>query len=182
MQWLHEQPMNHISLKNRNRPWCYVKLPTVQDAFRPIPGLISCAGVTGRWGLLSHAQKCNQMAGLIKSLVETPWKHHLFMQLFIVQLSFVWRSCIAVAIVNHHMCKHASISALLSILLTFILYVHCVLFRFPFFMQLCLQPLSFLGCHWSTFPSLPVWILPFHSWDTLLASYTHAFCELMGYS
>ena len=24
--------------------------------FWPIPGLISCFGVTGRWGLLSHAQ------------------------------------------------------------------------------------------------------------------------------
>ena len=29
---------------------------TVQDAFQPIPGLINCTGVTGRWGLLSHAQ------------------------------------------------------------------------------------------------------------------------------
>ena len=36
----------------QNRPRCYAKSPTVQDAFRPIPGLISCAGVTGRWGLL----------------------------------------------------------------------------------------------------------------------------------
>ena len=30
--------------------------PTVQDAFWPIPGLISYGGVTGRWGVLSHAQ------------------------------------------------------------------------------------------------------------------------------
>ena len=30
--------------------------PTVPDVFQQIPGLISCAGVTGRWGLLSHAQ------------------------------------------------------------------------------------------------------------------------------
>ena len=29
---------------------------TAQDVFRPIPGLISSAGVTGRWGLLYHAQ------------------------------------------------------------------------------------------------------------------------------
>ena len=28
----------------------------MQDAFRPISGLISCAGVTGRWGLPYHAQ------------------------------------------------------------------------------------------------------------------------------
>ena len=26
-----------------------------QDTFRPIPGLISCTEVTGRWGLLYHA-------------------------------------------------------------------------------------------------------------------------------
>ena len=38
------------------RPRCCVKLPTAQDVFQPIPGLISCAGVTGRWGVLSHAQ------------------------------------------------------------------------------------------------------------------------------
>ena len=31
------------------------KSPTAQDGFWPIPGLISCAGVTGRWGLLSGA-------------------------------------------------------------------------------------------------------------------------------
>ena len=50
----HGQSVNHISLKNR--PWCYTKSPTAQDAFRPIPGLISCTGVTRRWGLLSRAQ------------------------------------------------------------------------------------------------------------------------------
>ena len=42
----------YISLKNR--PRCYGKSPTVQDAFWPIPGLVSCGGVTGR--LLPHAQ------------------------------------------------------------------------------------------------------------------------------
>ena len=30
--------------------------------FQPIPGLISCGGVTGRWGLLSHVQ---MQSGLI---------------------------------------------------------------------------------------------------------------------
>ena len=49
----------------KNRPRCYVKSPTAQDAFQLIPGLISTAGVTGRWGLLCHAQKCSQVAGLI---------------------------------------------------------------------------------------------------------------------
>ena len=33
-----------------------------------IPALISCTGATGRWGLLSHAQKCSKMAGLGNSL------------------------------------------------------------------------------------------------------------------
>jgi len=28
----------------------------MQYTFQPIPGLISCVGVTKRWGLLSHAQ------------------------------------------------------------------------------------------------------------------------------
>ena len=50
----HEQPTNQISLKNR--PRCYTKSPTAQDVFRPLPRLISYAGVTRRWGLLSHAQ------------------------------------------------------------------------------------------------------------------------------
>ena len=35
----------------------------MQDAFRPMPGLFSCAGVTGNVGVLCHAQ----MAGLIES-------------------------------------------------------------------------------------------------------------------
>ena len=34
----------------KNRPRCYTKSPTAQDAFWPIPGLISCAEVTGRKG------------------------------------------------------------------------------------------------------------------------------------
>ena len=53
---IHEQSMNHISLNTKGRPRCYVKSPTVQDAFWPIPDVISYAGVTGSWGLLSHAQ------------------------------------------------------------------------------------------------------------------------------
>ena len=39
---MREQLINHIFL----RPKYYAKLPTAQDAFRPIPGLISCVGVT----------------------------------------------------------------------------------------------------------------------------------------
>ena len=33
------------------------KVTHVQDAFWLIPRFISCAGVTGRWGLLSHAHE-----------------------------------------------------------------------------------------------------------------------------
>ena len=50
-----EQSMNHISLKERYAYIDVQKSPTTQDAFWPIPGLISCAGVAGSWGLLSHA-------------------------------------------------------------------------------------------------------------------------------
>ena len=35
-----QRTTNHF----KNRPRCYTKSPTVQDAFWPIPGLISCAG------------------------------------------------------------------------------------------------------------------------------------------
>ena len=35
--------------------------------FRPLPGLISGAGVTGRWGLLSHAQNAVR-AGLVQKV------------------------------------------------------------------------------------------------------------------
>ena len=65
--------------------------------FRPLPGLISGAGVTGRWGLLSHAQNAVRGLALFERLVETPQKHHVFVQLFFVQLSYV-----AIVIVNHH--------------------------------------------------------------------------------
>ena len=41
---------NHIPSNKIRRPRCYTKPLTVQDVFRPISGLISCAGVTRRWG------------------------------------------------------------------------------------------------------------------------------------
>ena len=54
--------MIHISLNKKGRPGCNIesprcsaKSPIAQDKFQPNPGLISCAGVTGRWGLLSNA-------------------------------------------------------------------------------------------------------------------------------
>ena len=57
---VYEQPMNHIG-----RPRWYVKSPIAQDMFWPISSFISCAGVTRRWGLLSHAQNAAKVAGLI---------------------------------------------------------------------------------------------------------------------
>ena len=50
------EPINTQTNKQKNRPRCYVKSPTVQDTFRPVPGLISSAGMIERLGLLSHAQ------------------------------------------------------------------------------------------------------------------------------
>ena len=47
--WIINEP--HLPEK---RPRCHVKSPTAQDAFQPIPGLINCTEVTGRWGL----QRC----------------------------------------------------------------------------------------------------------------------------
>ena len=37
--------------------------PNVQDTFWPVPGLISCAGVTGSVGITRHAH-ATQIAGL----------------------------------------------------------------------------------------------------------------------
>ena len=76
---MQEQSTNHISLKNRLR--CYVKSPTAQDVFRPIPGLISYTGVTRRGGLLSHARNAVRWLVLSKRLVEALWRHLLLMQL-----------------------------------------------------------------------------------------------------
>ena len=45
---MYEQSTNHISL-TKIRPRCYAKSSTAQDAFWSIPGLISFAGVIGRW-------------------------------------------------------------------------------------------------------------------------------------
>ena len=48
--------------------------------FRPIPSLISCAGVTGRWLLLSHAQNAVMWLALFNK-----WK---LIECYIVQPSF----------------------------------------------------------------------------------------------
>ena len=64
---LHEQPTNHISLKNR--PRCYTKSPTAQDTFQSIPGLISCTRVTGRLGLLFHAENGVRWLALYQGII-----------------------------------------------------------------------------------------------------------------
>ena len=55
---IHQQSMNHISppppQKKKRKAGLvryYAKSPAMQDVFWLIPGLISCVGVTGRWGL-----------------------------------------------------------------------------------------------------------------------------------
>ena len=59
---------NHNSLgcEQPSRPIDVEQSPNAQDAFRPMPGLFSCAGVTGSVGVLRHA-RITQMAGLIES-------------------------------------------------------------------------------------------------------------------
>ena len=51
-----------------NRPRCYAKSLSAQDAFQSIPGFSSCAGVTERWGLLSHAQNAVRWLALSKKV------------------------------------------------------------------------------------------------------------------
>jgi len=73
--YVHEQIENHNSL-GYERPSCLdvKQSPSVQDAFRPIPGLISCAEVTGSVGITRHAHT-TQMAGLIH--VHVHWYIHV---------------------------------------------------------------------------------------------------------
>ena len=85
MSCIHDQSTNQISQKNR--PRCYSKSPTAQDAFRPIPGLIHqlC------WGdrKMGTAILCIHMAGLIQKVAENLQKYCLFVRLFFVQLLFM---------------------------------------------------------------------------------------------
>ena len=61
---MHESIKNHNSLGREWPSGLDVKQsPNAQDTFRPIPGLISCAGVTGSVGVTRHAH-ATQMAGL----------------------------------------------------------------------------------------------------------------------
>ena len=47
----------------------------MQDVLWPIPGLISCTRVTGRWRLLLHSQNAVRWLALSKRSVEAPQKH-----------------------------------------------------------------------------------------------------------
>ena len=55
--------------------------PNVQDTFWPMPGLISCAGVTGSVGITRHAH-ATQMAGLSSSQSHNPMYSALQKRLF----------------------------------------------------------------------------------------------------
>ena len=81
---MYEQSTNYISLIKHS--------PTVQDAFWPNQALSAALGWLamgdGDCMLVISCTECSQVAGLIQKWVETPQKHHLFMQLFFVQLFF----------------------------------------------------------------------------------------------
>ena len=63
-----------LHLTEKNRPRCYEMSPAVQDAFQP--GLIGYVytGVSGRWGLLSHAQNAVCMVVALSKVGEGPSK------------------------------------------------------------------------------------------------------------
>ena len=70
--------------------------------------------MTGRWGLLSHAQNAVRWLALFKRLVETSQKHCLS-----VQLSFIWRLYVAIVIINRHVLlvhKHGHVHAVSAFL------------------------------------------------------------------
>ena len=51
--------------------------PNVQDTFRPIPGLISCAGVTGSAGITHATQISRLSSSLSHTLIACGRAHHL---------------------------------------------------------------------------------------------------------
>ena len=62
---MHEQSKNHISLIKQTQ--MLHKVTHCADTFQPIPGLISCTGVTQRWELLYHAQNGVRWLALFKT-------------------------------------------------------------------------------------------------------------------
>ena len=104
---MHEQLMNRIFLKK-------IRLDVMQShplrrMLWPIPSLISCTGVTGRWGLLSHAQNAVRWPALSKRLVEALQSYHL-----LVQLSFVRLKVLVIVIVTcfTNACTHTCTSCI----------------------------------------------------------------------
>ena len=63
--WTINEP--HLPYKTR---W-YARSPTAQDMFRPIPGLISCTGVSGRWGLLYHAHMQSRLSNWLYPICQS---------------------------------------------------------------------------------------------------------------
>ena len=57
--------INEPHLPKKNRPRCYAKSSAVQGAFWSIPALISCAGVTRRWGCMILAHLHSQVVNCI---------------------------------------------------------------------------------------------------------------------
>ena len=56
LRFLHKQSMTHIFVEKEGVDVKQTS-PTGQDMFWPIPGLVRYAGVTRRWGLLSHTKR-----------------------------------------------------------------------------------------------------------------------------
>ena len=92
---MHEQSTNHISL-NKKPGLDVMQSPTVLEIFLPH----QLHWGDREMGTAISCTECSQVAGLIQKSVETPRKHHLFVQLFFMQLSFVRRSCVAIVIID----------------------------------------------------------------------------------
>ena len=60
---------NHNSLHEWPSGLDVKQSPNAQDAYQPIPGLISCAGVTESVGITRYA-RATQMAGLNSSVAQ----------------------------------------------------------------------------------------------------------------
>ena len=95
---VHAWPINEPHLPKVG-PRCYTKSSTALGAFRPV--LISYTGVIGRWGdwemgwlgdgdcYLEHRMQLNGWH--CSKVGRDSWKHCLFVQLFFVKLSFIWK-------------------------------------------------------------------------------------------
>ena len=104
--------MSKSSTTTRERPLGLdaKQSPNAQDAFRPIPGLISCARVTESVGITRHA-RATQVAGFIKS----SQSHSLVAYSRADLLSFLIRAtnatiCIGKQLLIGVFCEHPSVA------------------------------------------------------------------------